>query len=121
LIELECPGELRSAALAALDACGLTKGHVAVELVSPERIRDLNAAHRGIDQATDVLAFPLDGARDTPGPREIGDVVICPEHTVDLREATVHGVLHLAGYDHESDAGEMMALQARILEGLGSR
>jgi probable rRNA maturation factor len=120
LIELECPRELRSAALAALDACGLTEGHVAVELVSPERIRDLNAAHRGIDTATDVLAFPLDGALDTPGPREIGDVVICPEHTVDLQEATVHGLLHLAGYDHESDKGEMLALQARILEGVRS-
>ncbi|HKQ17421.1 MAG TPA: rRNA maturation RNAse YbeY, partial [Solirubrobacterales bacterium] len=49
------------------------------------------------------------------GPRELGDVVICPEHTEDLAEATVHGVLHLCGYDHETDDGEMLALQERIL------
>jgi probable rRNA maturation factor len=121
LIELECPRELRSAALSALDACGFTDGHLAVEIVSPERIRELNASHRGIDAATDVLAFPLDGARATPGPREIGDVVICPEHTQDLEEATVHGVLHLAGYDHEADGGEMLALQEQILERVRGR
>jgi probable rRNA maturation factor len=45
-------------------------------------------------------------------------VVICPEHTSDLTEATVHGVLHLCGYDHETDDGEMLALQARVMEGL---
>jgi probable rRNA maturation factor len=41
--------------------------------------------------------------------------VICPEHTADLAEAAVHGVLHLCGYDHETDDGEMLALQERIL------
>ncbi len=45
-------------------------------------------------------------------------MIICPEHTEDLVEAVVHGVLHLCGYDHETDAGEMLALQARVLEGL---
>jgi probable rRNA maturation factor len=45
----------------------------------------------------------------------LGDVVICPEHTTDLEEAVVHGVLHLCGHDHEADAGEMLALQARVL------
>jgi probable rRNA maturation factor len=45
-------------------------------------------------------------------------VVICPEHTEDLIEAVVHGVLHLCGYDHESDQGEMLQLQRRVLEGL---
>jgi len=52
---------------------------------------------------------PLDGER------ELGDVVICPEHTVDLREAIVHGVLHLLGMDHETDSGEMLALQGELL------
>ena len=47
--------------------------------------------------------------------RELGDVVICPEHTSDLREAIVHGVLHLVGFDHERDDGEMLALQADLL------
>ncbi len=121
MIELECPPQLRGAALAALAACGLDDGHVAVELVAPERIRELNRAHRGIDRPTDVLAFPLDGASATAGPREIGDVVICPEHTRDLEEAVVHGVLHLAGHDHETDGGEMLALQARVLDGFGKQ
>jgi probable rRNA maturation factor len=44
--------------------------------------------------------------------------VICPEHTEDLAEAVVHGVLHLCGYDHEVDDGEMLALQARVVAGL---
>jgi probable rRNA maturation factor len=48
------------------------------------------------------------------GERELGDVVICPEHTQDLVEAVVHGVLHLTGMDHETDEGEMLALQAEI-------
>ena len=52
------------------------------------------------------------------GPRELGDVVICPDHTEDLTEAVVHGVLHLCGYDHETDAGEMLSLQRRVLEEL---
>jgi probable rRNA maturation factor len=50
-----------------------------------------------------------------PGGRELGDVVICPQHTVDIREAIVHGVLHLVGMDHETDSGEMLALQDRLL------
>ena len=53
------------------------------------------------------------------GPRELGDVVVCPEHTTDLTEAVVHGVLHLCGYDHERDDGEMLALQREVLSGLG--
>ena len=67
---------------------------------------------------TDVLAFPIDGAGPTAGPRELGDVAICPEHCSDVTEAAVHGVLHLCGYDHETDDGEMLALQARVLAGL---
>jgi probable rRNA maturation factor len=118
LIDLDCPRELRPAALAALEACGLGDGHLAVELVSAERIRELNREHRGVDEPTDVLAFPLDGAAQVPGPRELGDVVICPEQTSDLMEATVHGVLHLAGHDHETDEGLMLSLQGRIMERL---
>jgi probable rRNA maturation factor len=49
------------------------------------------------------------------GPRELGDVVICPEHTADMVEAVVHGVLHLCGHDHETDDGEMFALQDRVV------
>ena len=118
MVELECPRELEAAARAALEACGIADGHLTVELVDAERIRALNRDHRGIDDTTDVLSFPVDGRGAVAGPRELGDVVICPEHTRDLEEATVHGILHLAGYDHEADDGEMLALQGRVLEAL---
>ncbi len=83
-----------------------------------EGIRALNRRHRGKDAATDVLSFPVDGPGPVSGPRELGDVVICPEHTEDLEEAVVHGVLHLCGYDHEEDHGEMLALQDGVMDGL---
>ena len=108
----------RLATLAAASA-GFDEGHVAVEFVDGDRIRDLNRDHRGKDETTDVLSFPIDEAEDVPGMppglRELGDVVISPEHTADLREAVVHGVLHLTGMDHETDEGEMLALQREIL------
>jgi probable rRNA maturation factor len=91
---------------------------LAIELVDSERIRELNREYRGRDEPTDVLSFPVDEAAPSAGPRELGDVIICPDHTEDLTEAVVHGVLHLCGYDHETDSGEMLALQARVLEGL---
>jgi probable rRNA maturation factor len=94
------------------------EGHLAVALVDEGRIRELNREHRGLDVATDVLSFPVDEAAPASGPRELGDVVICPEHTEDLNEAAVHGVLHLCGYDHEADDGEMLALQDEIMERL---
>jgi probable rRNA maturation factor len=106
---------LGRAAEATLAAVGVTEGHLSVTLVEADRIRELNRAHRGIDRPTDVLSFPVDGVGPVSGPRELGDVVICPEHTADLVEAVVHGVLHLCGYDHESDDGEMLALQDEIM------
>ena len=99
-------------------AAGVEEGHLAVELVGSRRLRELNRDPRGRDSATDVLSFPVDEAGPAAGPRELGDVVICPEHTDDLREAAVHGVLHLCGYDHEIDDGEMLALQDEIMQGL---
>ncbi len=118
MLEVECPAELRPAALAALAAAGVRDGHVNVALVGESRIQELNREHRGIDRPTDVLSFPVDGAGPAAGPRELGDVVICPEHTTDIQEAVVHGVLHLAGHDHETDNGEMLALQDDVMEGL---
>ena len=103
---------------AALRAAGVVEGHLSVDLVPPGRIRELNREHRGRDEPTDVLSFPIDGAGGVAGPRELGDVVICPEHAADLDQATVHGVLHLCGYDHEADDGEMLEIQGRILRGL---
>jgi probable rRNA maturation factor len=116
-IEAEEPA-LRRAAEAALGAAGVADGHLAVALVPEEEMRRLNREHRGLDRPTDVLSFPVDGTGPVAGPRELGDVVICPEHTQDLEEAVVHGVLHLCGYDHETDEGEMLALQDRVMAGL---
>ena len=111
------PG-LEEPARAALAAAGVEDGHLAIALVDADEIRRLNREHRAKDAPTDVLSFPVDEAGPAAGPRELGDVVICPEHTEDLTEAVVHGVLHLCGYDHESDDGEMLALQDRVMERL---
>ena len=99
----------------ALASAGIEDGHVAVEFVGSERIRELNRGWRARDTPTDVLSFPVDEAAPAAGPRELGDVVIAPEHTRDLREAVIHGALHLAGMDHETDDGEMLALQRELL------
>jgi probable rRNA maturation factor len=107
--------EVRRLCILAAASAGVHDGHVAIEFVGPERITELNGKHRGEASATDVLSFPIDGAEPIAAARELGDVVICPEHTADLREAIVHGVLHLAGMDHETDEGEMLALQRELL------
>jgi probable rRNA maturation factor len=118
LIELDADPPLHRAATAALSAAGVTDGHLAIEFVDPPQMRELNREHRDIDRPTDVLSFPVDGTGPSAGPRELGDVVICREHTDDVTEAVVHGVLHLCGYDHETDDGEMLELQDRVLAGL---
>ncbi len=129
--------QLRRLCILAAASAGVEDGHLAIEFVDAERITRLNARHRGNESPTDVLSFPIDGASSPasaltasgslsgragagetpPGipPRELGDVVICVEHTEDLREAIVHGVLHLVGMDHEVDHGEMLAVQAELL------
>ena len=101
---------------AVLDAEGV-KGDAEVSLlfVDEPAIADLNKRFLGKEGPTDVLSFPIDEAGEAHGERELGDVVISPEQTEDLREAVVHGVLHLTGMDHETDDGEMLALQAEIL------
>lgn len=99
----------------ALASAGVQDGHVAVSFVEADEIAALNARHRAKEGPTDVLSFPVDGAGPAVGPREVGDIVICAPHTEDLREAVVHGALHLVGMDHEHDDGEMLALQAELL------
>ena len=114
----DVPAELRDAVSAALEVAGVGDGHLAVEIAGPDRIRELNREHRGTNRPTDVLAFPVDGTDAAPGPLELGDVVVCPQECSDLHEAVVHGVLHLCGYDHEVDGGEMLALQAKAISRL---
>ena len=117
----DVPAELRGPVAAALTAVGVDDGHLAVEVVDASRIRELNREYRGKDEPTDVLSFPIDELGPAPGPRELGDIAICPELCVDmtLTEAVVHGVLHLCGHDHETDEGEMLALQDQVLDAIG--
>jgi len=125
---------MRLCSIAAASA-GIDDGHLAVEFVDEQRIAELNGLYRGKPRPTDVLSFPIDGAAPLPGldptgvptpahpgepppglpTRELGDVVICPAHTADLSEAIVHGVLHLVGFDHETDDGQMLELQRQLL------
>jgi probable rRNA maturation factor len=133
--------ELRRLCVLAAASAGVHDGHLAIEFVDAQRITALNGQYRNQPTPTDVLSFPVDtvepigGIDPSPGTatiagahavvgtapnnaegsRELGDVVICPEHTADLREAVVHGVLHLLGMDHETDDGEMLALQRELL------
>ena len=102
-------------------------GEISITLVDRERMAELNEQHMGKTGPTDVLAFPIDGPGD-PGlgeagpPRMIGDLVLCPEVAAgqatsgleaELDLLVAHGVLHLLGYDHDTEAG---AEQMRIRE-----
>ncbi len=107
--------EVQELCALALSSAAIDEGHIAVDFVDEERIRDLNREHRRVDEPTDVLSFGIDEDGPPMGPRELGDIVICPQHTVNVREAVVHGALHLTGMDHETDDGEMLALQAELM------
>jgi probable rRNA maturation factor len=107
--------ELEELCALAMSSAGIEEGHVAIEFVDEERIQELNRQYRAIDAPTDVLSFGVDEDGVSAGPRELGDIVICPPRTEDLREAVVHGALHLSGMDHETDDGEMLALQAELM------
>ncbi len=109
LSALECP------------RCVLT-----VCFVSADRIRDLNKRHRGRDYPTDVMSFGYEN-ETIDGCPFLGEIVISPEIAFsqarrwrttgerELRRLLIHGVLHLMGYDHETDSGEMIRLQQRLL------
>ncbi len=101
---------------------GVTRASMGLMIVGPDEMAAINGEHRGKPTPTDVLAFPVDGpeAREWPEdgpPPELGDVVICPDAAQDpLATLAVHGLLHLLGYDHEVDGGEMLALQDRLVD-----
>jgi probable rRNA maturation factor len=86
-----------------LEAEGIDDGDVGIAFVGLEESRALKREHLGVDEATDVLSFPLDGREDVPTglPRQLGDLVVCPQVVgEDWRAPLVHGALHLLGYDH---------------------
>ena len=86
-----------------LAAEGVVDGELGIAFVDPEEIRALKREHLGVDEATDVLSFPVDGLDALPEgePRALGDVVLCPQVIGDdWRRPLVHGLLHLLGHDH---------------------
>ena len=100
-----------------LAAEGVSDGELGIAWVGSDEMRALKREHLGIDEATDVLSFPLDGRDELAAgePRALGDVVLCPEVVGEAwREPLVHGLLHLLGYDHGDEmAGRERAHAAR--------
>jgi probable rRNA maturation factor len=121
-------------AQAAYDTIRRVPAELVIRIVGSEEMRVLNHEYRGADKPTNVLSFAL-GPSPKPGDALLGDIVICREVVLgEAREQdkdsfghwahmTVHGVLHLCGYDHEieSDAADMEALEGEILVKLGFR
>ena len=109
----------------ALNAIGDSGSSATIAFVSDSRIRKLNQQFRGVDKATDVLSFPADE------PDNLGDVAISVETAAkqaqenglrfddEIAQLILHGLLHLSGYDHETDNGEMNRLELRLRKKLG--
>ena len=104
-VEVDAAGAV-ALARHALEHEGLDAAELGIAFVGPAEIRALKAQHLGIDEATDVLSFPLDGREPIADglPRQLGDLVLCPAVVGDeWRAPLVHGVLHLLGYDHGAE------------------
>ncbi|HMN99539.1 MAG TPA: rRNA maturation RNase YbeY [Miltoncostaeaceae bacterium] len=125
MIEVEARGDGAEALVGRVvwtcERLGLDDATVGLMVVGPEEMARINGEHRGKPEPTDVLAFPVDGPEALSWPEggpppELGDVVICPDAAQEpLGTLAVHGVLHLLGWDHEVDDGEMLALQDELV------
>jgi probable rRNA maturation factor len=127
------------AVLLILEIEKLESGEVALAFIGEGPMAELNERYRGVGEATDVLSFPGESEDDLdwPDPEAdslqdrppfLGDVLVCPDvarrnaqddgvsTAEELRRLVVHGVLHLLGYDHEVDQGEMSARETAILD-----
>ena len=112
-IEVDEPAAV-DLACTVLRAEGIDDGELGLAFVGPEEIRALKREHLGIDEATDVLSFPIDGRDALPDgvPRALGDVILCPQVVGEAwRAPLTHGLLHLLGYDH----GDAMEQRERAL------
>jgi probable rRNA maturation factor len=99
-----------------LAAEGIDDGELGIAFVGPDESRALKREHLGIDEATDVLSFPIDGREQLPAglPRQLGDVVLCPEVVGEAwRGPLAHGLLHLLGYEHGPEMEEREEAYAR--------
>jgi len=115
-IEVDAAGAV-ALARHALAQEGVAEAELGIAFVGPDEIRALKSEHLGIDEATDVLSFPIDGLDELSNgvPRALGDVVICPQVVAaDWRWPLVHGILHLLGFEHGD------AMERREQEILGS-
>jgi probable rRNA maturation factor len=110
---------------------GFAPESVTIQLINDESMARLNEKFRKKPGPTDVLSFPANGARLSRGAEYIGDIAISPETArrnarrfsrslpVEMRILILHGMIHLAGYDHETDHGEMDRLERRLRKRLG--
>jgi probable rRNA maturation factor len=129
LIEVEARAEV-ACELADLEAVlvwvcgqlGIAGATVGLMVVGEAEMAEINGRHRAKPEPTDVLAFPVDGPDALDGwpddgpPPELGDIVICPAAAQEpLTTLAIHGLLHLVGYDHETDSGEMLTLQDQLV------
>ena len=102
-VDAEAAVELARAVLA--DE-GIADGELGLAFVGPDEMKRLKRDHLGIDEATDVLSFPIDGREELPEgvPRQLGDAVLCPQVVgAAWRPPLVHALLHLLGYDHGAE------------------